>query len=93
MKKLIIACAAVLALGLTACNDTNYCYEVTQSYKILGQEMIVRTYTWTTKNNINAYEAELKAIGEKAGYTDFTISSKIMVGVSQADCTQEHFAN
>ncbi len=89
MKKIIIACAAVLALGLTACNDTNYCYEVKQTYKVMGADMVITSYVWTTKNEINAYEASLKAAGEKAGYTDFKVESKIMVGVSQADCQQQ----
>lgn len=86
MKKVLIACAAVLALGLTACNDTNYCYEVTQTYKVLGADVVVKNHVWTTKNEINAYEASLKAAGEKAGYTDFKIESRIMVGVSKEDC-------
>lgn len=88
MKKVIIACAAFMALVLTSCGDTNYCYEVKQTYKILGQEVTLTTYNWTTKNEIKAYEASLKAAGEKAGYTDFRVESSIMVGVSQADCNK-----
>ena len=29
MKKMIIACAVVLAACLSSCGDTNYCYEIT----------------------------------------------------------------
>lgn len=86
MKKIIIACAAVLTLGLTSCGDTNYCYEVKQTYKLLGVEGTITTYVWTTKNEIKAYEAELRAAGEKIGYTDFKITSSIVVGVGKDDC-------
>ncbi|MBO4362097.1 MAG: hypothetical protein J5823_04855 [Paludibacteraceae bacterium] len=86
MKKVIIACAAVLALGLTSCGDTNYCYEVKQTFKLLGVESTLTSHVWTTKNEIKAYEADLKAAGEKAGYTDFKITSTIMLGVSKEDC-------
>ena len=86
MKKFMIACAAVLALGLASCSDTNYCYEVKQTYKVLGVEATATTYVWTTKNEIKAYEADLKAAGEKIGYTDFKISSSIVVGVGKEDC-------
>jgi len=89
MKKVLIACAAVLALGLTACNDTNYCYEIKQTYKVLGADFTLTTYYWTTKNEIKAYEASLKAAGEKAGYTDFKVESHIMVGVSKEDCKEQ----
>jgi len=91
MKKVIIACAAVLALGLTSCGDTNYCYQVKQTYKLLGQEITLVTYEWTTKNDIKAYEASLKAAGEKAGYTDFKVESFIQVGVSKDDCNEKNF--
>ena len=91
MKKIIIACAALLTLGLTSCGDTNYCYEVKQTYKILGQEVIIKTYNWTTKNDIKAYEASLKAAGEKAGYTDFKVESIAKIGVSKEDCTEKNF--
>ena len=35
MKKMIIACAVVLAACLSSCGDTNYCYEVTTKFPTL----------------------------------------------------------
>ena len=45
MKKFAIACAIVLAAGMmTSCGDTNYCWEITQTVKVLGVETSTTTY-------------------------------------------------
>lgn len=87
MKKIVIACAVILAGVLSSCGDTNYCYEVTQKYNFLGQEVASTTYIWATSNELDAaideIEAELEAMGlSKDAYTiDYKKASK-----SQEEC-------
>lgn len=87
MKKLAIVCAIVLAAGLSSCGDTNYCYEVTETYKIAGIEKSATVLWWGTKNDLKAYEKTLKEELEKAGLSDdvITITSK-RANKSQSDC-------
>ena len=51
MKKVIIACAAVLALGLTSCGDTKMCYKVSAK-NAKGKE--ITTYMYGTSTDIDA---------------------------------------
>ena len=36
MKKIIIACAVILAGVLSSCGDTNYCYKLTATVSAFG---------------------------------------------------------
>lgn len=88
MKKLAIVCAIVLAAGLSSCGDTNYCYEVTATYKISGWEKTETTLWWGTKNELKSYEQTVKDITAKIpGVTEetITITSK-RANKSQSDC-------
>ena len=60
MKKFAIACAIVLAAGLSSCGDTNYCYELTAKWNVLGVESSKTKMVWTTSNEIDASVAEWK---------------------------------
>ena len=51
MKKVIIACAAVLALGMMSCGDTKMCYKVSAK-NAKGQE-ILTTYMYGTSTDID----------------------------------------
>lgn len=87
MKKLAIVCAVVLAAGLSSCGDTNYCYEVTTTYKMETVETSATTLLWGTKNDLKTFEKTLKEESEKAGLSDdvITITSK-RTSKSQSDC-------
>ena len=87
MKKVIIACAAVLALGLTSCGDTNYCYEIKSTYTIGGIDLSATSYVWTTKNEIKAYEQQAKETAKRLGASEdvINISSSITTR-SKEDC-------
>ncbi len=88
MKKAFIAVAIVLAAGMmSSCNDTNYCYKVTCSYKLAGQE-ISHTYNWWgTKNDLKSYEQSLKdgATMLGANADDVNITSK-KTNKSESEC-------
>ena len=88
MKKFAIACAIVLAAGLmTSCGDTNYCWEITTTVKIAGVETSVPTYWWGTKNDLKAYEQQLKDAQKQMGIAEdaITITSK-KSNKSEGDC-------
>jgi hypothetical protein len=59
MKKIILACAVVLAGVLTSCGDTNYCYQVTTTVSTV-KEWKTTTYYWCTPNELEAIKADLK---------------------------------
>jgi len=61
MKKVIIACAAVLTLGLMSCGDTKMCYKL--SVIVDGRE-VTTEYVFGTSNDIDAYAAKLKQAQE-----------------------------
>jgi hypothetical protein len=88
MKKLIVACAVVLGAGLFAsCGDTNYCYEITTTYKILGEEISTTTKSWCTSNDIKTAEANAKQTLIDMGISEDVISvSSKRTGLSQAEC-------
>ncbi|MBQ7672458.1 MAG: hypothetical protein IJS49_05210 [Paludibacteraceae bacterium] len=88
MKKLFVACAIVLSAGLFAsCGDTQYCYEITTTYTILGQQLSNTTRAWCTKNEIKSYEASAKDAAVKLGASEdaIKVSSKL-TGLSQNEC-------
>ena len=68
MKKVIIACAAVLALGMMSCGDTKMCYKVS-AINAEGQE-ILTTYMYGTSKDIDASIEQWKKL---------TLSSLVMV--------------
>ncbi len=91
MKKVIIACAAVLALGLTSCGDTNYCYEITSKYTIGGVELSSTSYVWTTKNEIKAYEQQAKETAKRLGASEDVINiSSHITTFSQEECSKQN---
>ena len=61
MKKIVIACAVILAGVLSSCGDTNYCYEITQKYSLLGVETSTTNYVWGTSNELDATIDEIEA--------------------------------
>ena len=80
MKKFLFAAACVLALGLTSCGDTNYCYEITYKIKATGtSQSLLR---WGTKNDLKAEEQTLQ---DQFGKDAIEISSK-RTNKSQSDC-------
>ena len=87
MKKIVIACAVILAGVLSSCGDTNYCYEITQKYSILGVETSATNYVWGTSNELDAaideIEASLKAMG--LSEDTYTVTYK-KSNKSQEDC-------
>lgn len=88
MKKTLIAVAVVLAAGMmSSCNDTNYCYQVTQTYTLLGTE-ISHTYNWWgTKNDLKAYEQSLKDAATTLGAAENTVTiSSTRTSKSQDEC-------
>ena len=87
MKKIAIACAVILAGVLSSCGDTNYCYEITQKYTILGQEFSAVTYVWGTSNELDATIDEIEASLEMLGVSEdaYSVTYKKMHN-SQSEC-------
>jgi ABC-type proline/glycine betaine transport system substrate-binding protein len=91
MKKLFIACAILLAGIFTSCGDTNYCYEITTTFTILGWEKTSVTTEWITSNELDARIAEIKKnLVEEYGLSEETINVTYQkLNKSQADCVVE----
>lgn len=85
MKKVIIACAAALTLGLMSCGDTEMCYKL--SAKIDGKE-VASTYVYGTSNEIDALAAEWKKTQEAllGGQAIEIVRSPFSNLKSKADC-------
>ena len=89
MKKFAIACVAVLATAmlLTSCGDTNYCYEVTATGKVLGIEASYPYYEWCTSNELDARKEAIKQSLIKLGADENTITiTAKRTSKSQSDC-------
>lgn len=89
MKKIAVTCAVVLAtaMSLTSCGDTNYCYEVSTTYKFMGQELHTNYKTWCTSNELDAIIAEKEAALEKTGVDKKAIKTTYKkTSLSQSDC-------
>lgn len=88
MKKMIIACAVVLAACLSSCGDTNYCYEVTTKVPTLTggtHEEIV--YFWGTSNELDAFKDKLLKGQEALGISKDAIKITAKpTNKSQSDC-------
>lgn len=84
MKKFAIACAIVLAAGLSSCGDTNMCYEV--SVKVTGVPEL-KSYYWGTSNDLKAYEQDLKDKQKALGISEDAITvTHSKANKSQDDC-------
>lgn len=88
MKKVIIACAAVLALGMMSCGDTKMCYKVSAT-NAEGQE-ILTTYMYGTSKDIDASieqwkKANALIFGDGEGIK--VTRSKLSNMKSESDCT------
>ncbi len=87
MKKIVIACAVILAGVLSSCGDTNYCYKLTATVSALGVTTTEETYVWGTSNDLDAAIAEFDAQMEAVGITkeyysiDYQRTNK-----SESDC-------
>ena len=93
MKKILIACAVVLAGILSSCSNTNYCYEITQK-TLMGDKYIITstTYFWGTSNELDAYLDSRKDFREAMGMTeDSVIETYKKVRKSESDCTSGLF--
>ena len=87
MKKMIIACAVVLAACLSSCGDTNYCYELTTTVTVAGLSNSSTSYVWGTSNELDAAISAAEAELEKAGISkdNYDITYK-RTSKSQSDC-------
>ena len=87
MKKIVLACAVLLAGVLSSCGDTNYCYEITQQYSVLDSEHITTTYVWGTSNELDAVIDDIEASLEAMGLSKdaYTLTYK-KANKSQEDC-------
>ena len=87
MKKIVIACAVLLAGVLSSCGDTNYCYELTTTVNLLGVTSSTVTYIWGTSNELDVAIDETEAALEASGLSKdaFSITYK-RSNRNQADC-------
>lgn len=85
MKKVIIACAAILTLGLMSCGDTKMCYKL--SAKVDGKE-VASTYVYGTSNEIDAAAAQWKKAQEAllGGQAIEIVRAPLSNLKSQEDC-------
>lgn len=92
MKKLMIACAAVLALGLSSCGNTKMCYLITFS---VDGEKVYEYYAYGTSNDIDASIASQKKAQELIlGTTAIEVSrSSIASLASEEDCNAKNRNN
>ena len=87
MKKMIIACAVVLAACLSSCGDTNYCYEVTTTVTVLGNSTTTKTPFWGTSNELDAYKEDIRKGQETLGISKDAIEiTAKRTRKSQSDC-------
>lgn len=86
MKKMIIACAVVLAACMSSCGDTNYCYEVTVTTNVLVEASTTH-YFWGTSNELDAFKDELRKGQEAIGISKDAIEiTAKRTSKSQSDC-------
>ena len=86
MKKMIIACAVVLAACLSSCGDTNYCYEVTVKTNVLVETSTTH-YFWGTSNELDAFKDELRKGQEAIGISKDAIEiTAKRTSKSASDC-------
>ena len=84
MKKIIIACAAVLALGLASCGETNACYKITFSDK--SGNVIAEYYQYGTSNEIDAYIAQQKKAQESLlGENAIKVTRSVLPNLASKD--------
>lgn len=88
MKKFAIACAIFMAGLFSSCADTNFCYEVTVSYKFDNMSISEKIYVWTTKNELDA-EIDLIEDQYKNIYGSIDIDY-VITGDSMEDCESKN---
>ncbi len=87
MKKFALVCAVVLAGVFTSCGDTNYCYEISYKYNVLGQEVSATSYVWGTSNDLDAAIAEVEATLAGIGIADDAYEVKYKrLSKSESEC-------
>jgi hypothetical protein len=87
MKKIVIACAVILAGVLSSCGDTNYCYKLTATISGYGVTTTEETYVWGTSNDLDAAIAEFDAQMEAVGISKEFYSIKYQrTNKSESDC-------
>ena len=88
MKKITFALAILMAGIFSSCGDTNYCYEITTKYSILGWEKSSITTEWISSNELDARIAEIKkTLVEEYGLSEEAIVVTYQkLNKSQADC-------
>lgn len=91
MKKMVIACAILMAGIFTSCGDTNFCYEITTKFTVFGLESSITTVEWITSNELDARIDEIqKDIIEEYGLNEETVVVTYQkLNKSQADCVVE----
>ena len=86
MKKLIIACAAVLALGMMSCQNTKMCYQI--DFKVDGK--VIYSYNvYGTSADIDASIEQTKRAQAAlfGGQAVEVLRSKLPNLLSEEDCT------
>ena len=87
MKKMIIACAVVLAACLSSCGDTNYCYELTTTVTVAGLSNSATSYVWGTSNELDAWKEKYIKVKEAMGISKDAIEiTAKRTRKSQSDC-------
>jgi len=87
MKKMILAVAVVLCAALSSCSDTERCFTVNVKAE-LGAIKYDDTYNvWGTRDQINAFQEDKKAVLEKLGIDKNAIKVTATAnGKSQEEC-------
>lgn len=68
MKKLFYGVSLLLvAFVFASCGNTEMCYKVTTTYKLLGEEISTVEYLWVTKNQLKDAETDAKEALEAIG--------------------------
>ena len=87
MKKMIVACAVVLAACLSSCGDTNYCYELTTTVTVAGLSNSATSYVWGTSNELDAWKEKYIKVKEAMGISKDAIEiTAKRTRKSQSDC-------
>ena len=87
MKRIVIACAVILAGILSSCGDTNYCYKLTATISGSGVTTTKETYVWGTSNDLDAAIAEFDAQMEAVGISkEFYSIEYQRTNKSESDC-------
>jgi hypothetical protein len=89
MKKYLLLSALFLVILLSGCGDTNYCYLITEKYKIPFVETTVTNekYVWSSSNEIDILIEQYRAAADSLGIPDEYYSITYQrANKSQEDC-------